>query len=87
MQITRQTPLKIRDMSGEGEPADGYVRSYEVIINPGKDDETSFGTFDRAPAGERHKLQSWCGEYVGFRGGRGTPWMWMRTEMANSGLV
>ena len=79
-----KTPIRLRNMKGEAEVEDGYTAVYEVILNPDTPQEERFGTFDRAPVGQRHKLQSWCGEYVGYRGGKGIPWKWIRAEIASS---
>ena len=75
--------IRYRDMSGEAEVEDGYTAVYEVIINARTPQEDSFGTLDIAPVGSQHRLQSWCGEYENFRGGRGIPKKWVRSEIAS----
>ena len=54
--------MRFRPMTGEAEPRDGYIAVYEVIVNGTE----HFGTIDRNVQGNgnKHMLQSWCGEHV-----------------------
>lgn len=67
------TKLRLRNMAGEGEPPEGYIYHYEVILDYGMTTEWSFGTYDQAPTGSKSKLSSWCGEHVWYQGYRGDP--------------
>ena len=58
--------IRLVDISDEGDmhTQDGYVACFEVILNPDTDTEESIGTYEPAQSGGRHRVQSWCGEYV-----------------------